>query len=682
MIRLFQSLLFVLSLVPIAMAEIDYSKSVDLDDYTLRREIPINVVDKRGREKDAVLVNFRIKQCIYPDGIQVCGRAMSIDSSDRQFEMGWWGLYGVRKPGDRGRAKWLIEPKYLVWRQLTPRYALVREPNQEFCRLDLQTKDCDHIGGTRLIETIGEWPDWVSYITYTFDYDVQKMGPKDGMTPFDAFLISPSGETLLKIPNASKPSWMHPSEQVLLAGGINTIVPQGDYLLVLQFSREGDDYTTHRTLYRYRDDKGLQKVDMDDVRAIPSRLPYSDGSGEHFYGYRLMVEVSADRGVYWPFETQDGVPVFPPEGFRGFGPAFALGEQIARRTDYAENALWYAEWQTPDGPRYAMFESDNLHPTIEELRATEQVATLKTLKKFGADVSDGYKLRPKTGQLVIEAEDGTWSVLRNANPNVREEVEAMNGAAFITSATGLPSESAALSVVRGFAQSREDKRIAAAREAELKRQRREAFEAAKRRAEEARLAAIRAVEARREAEERLQAYETEQALAAMRKQARTNLIEGTFPGYRLRLYYEGPLQDASIQEKAQALVNHMDWWALPSNSTTTHGLMDVPASFVESLLPYMPANKVEKIRRTLPYTRGIQQRRARNAARQAEAERYWEGVHQAISSYNAGPVQGPVQTVDPIYERQSQAWAFGKANRPPCSASNPCGPGNEFREYD
>jgi len=682
MIRLFPILLSFIVLIPIATAEIDYSKTVDLDDYTLRREIPINVVDKRGREKDAVLVNFRIKQCIYPDGVQVCGRAMSIDSSDRQFEMGWWGLYGVRKPGERGRAKWLIEPKYLVWRQLTPRYALVREPNQEFCRLDLQTQTCDHIGGTRLIETIGEWPDWVSYITYTFDYDVRKMGSREGMTPFDAFLISPAGDTLLKIPNASKPTWMQPSDQVLLAGGVETIVPQGDYLLVQQFSRDGEDYTSHRTLYRYRDDIGLQKVEMDDVRAIPSELPYSDGSGEHYYGHRLMVEMSAERGVYWPFETQEGVPVFPPEGFRGFGPAFALGSDLARLSQYAEDALWYSEWQTPDGPRFAIFESDSLHPTIEELLATEQIATLKTLKKVGADVSEGYKLRPKTGQLITQAADGTWTVMRNANPLVREEVEAMNGAAFITSATGLRSEAEALSIARNFAQSREDRRIAAAREAELKRQRREALEAAKRRALEAHRAAARAVEARRASEERRQAYQAEKALAAMRAQARTNLIEGTFPGYRLRLYYEGPLQDADIREKAQALVDHMDWWALPSNSTTTHGLMDVPASFVESLLPYMPADKAEKIRRTLPYTRGIQQRRVRNAARQAQAERYWEDVHQAISSYNAGPVQGPVQTVDPIYERQSQAWAFGKANRPPCTASNPCGPGNEFREYD
>ena len=675
-------ILFILTPVPMASAEVDYSKSVDLDDYVLRREIPTKVVDKRGREKDAVLVHFRIKQCVYPDGVQVCGRPMSIDTTHREYEMGWWGLYGVRKPGERGRAKWLIEPKYLIWRQLDARYALVREFNKEFCRLDLKTLECEAIGGTRLIENLGEWPDWVKYVTYTFPYDVDKFGTGTEMTPHDAILISPTGEPLLRIPNATQPQWMRSSHQVMLSRGVETIIPQDNYLMVKQsFGQSGETRET-KSLYRFASEVGLQKVEMDDLFGFVDDFPYSDGSEERYYGYRLFVRMSEQRDVYWPFETNDGTPIFPPENFRGFGPAFAKGRQVASYDFYSDNMLWYAEWSSTDGPRYAIFESESRYPTADELIATEQIATLTSLQKHGADLVDGHRQRVDTGQLIISDANGKWSVLRNANPSKKDEVDALDGRSYYTAAMNLSSQAEAFAQVRAYAGAREEQRLAVEHERELARKRREEWQAAQKRAAEARRAAIREAEAQLVAEQSRLEYANQLAIAASQQQARKDLIEGTFPAYRLRLYYDGPLSDASIQEKASALSNHMDFWAAPENQTTTYGLTNVPAWFVEAALPYMSGEKAAQIKEVLPYTRSMQESRQRAAARQAHAQRLWDDVHNSISNFNAGPVQGPVQTSDPIYERQSKAWAFGKANRPPCTPSDPCGPGNEFREFE
>ncbi|MHA7833938.1 MAG: hypothetical protein ACX94A_05595 [Algiphilus sp.] len=146
---------------------------------------------------------------------------------------------------------------------------------------------------------------------------------------------------------------------------------------------------------------------------------------------------------------------------------------------------------------------------------------------------------------------------------------------------------------------------------------------------------------------------------------------------------------STAEQKGRAIANQMRYWEQPNRQSATYGLREIPASWLQAVAPAVPNGYRQKLYNALPAIRSGQQRRAAIDERRASINRMNEAFAalarqiSAEAQIDSSQVSDlPSSNYNSVDAYQMEQYLRGKANRAPCSTSNPCGPSNMFRAYD
>ena len=139
-----------------------------------------------------------------------------------------------------------------------------------------------------------------------------------------------------------------------------------------------------------------------------------------------------------------------------------------------------------------------------------------------------------------------------------------------------------------------------------------------------------------------------------------------------------PLGYAATMEQAAAAVDvRMNYWRQPGRVHSAFGLSSINSYWLEQLLPYVSSNNRTDLERVIRRIRPGQQERAAAQQTARDLARMNENIRNAFHNQNASASSSSGMS---SYSRQQwDAYLNGKANRAPCSVSNPCGLDSQFR---
>ena len=139
-----------------------------------------------------------------------------------------------------------------------------------------------------------------------------------------------------------------------------------------------------------------------------------------------------------------------------------------------------------------------------------------------------------------------------------------------------------------------------------------------------------------------------------------------------------PLGYAATMEQAAAAVDvRMNYWRQPGRVHSSFGLSRINSYWLEQLLPYVSSKNRTDLSLVIKKIRPGQQQRAAAQQTARDLARMNENIRNAFHNQNASASASSGQSA--FTRQQWDAYLNGKANRAPCSVSNPCGPDSQFR---